>query len=96
MPENNPDGSSSLRVRSQTLRALKSGGSAVAVEFVPNEDRLTPPAPAEFSLVMLANTPAGDAYTFSELERMFGNAGFRSAELHDIFPSPQRVVIGSK
>jgi hypothetical protein len=66
------------------------------VEFVPNEDRLTPPMPAEFSLVMLANTSAGDAYTFSELERMFGNAGFRSAELHDIFPSPQRVVIGSK
>ncbi len=79
----------------KVLRALKPGGSAVAVEFVPNEDRLTP-IPAEFSLMMLANTPSGDAYTFSELERMFGNAGFRSVELHDIFPSPQRVIIGRK
>ena len=80
----------------KVLRALKPGGSAGALEFVPNEDRLTPPIPAEFSLMMLAGTAAGDAYTFTELERMFGKARFRSVELHDIFPSPQRVVIGRK
>lgn len=80
----------------KVLRALKPGGSAVALEFVPNEDRLTPLVAAEFSLVMLANTAEGDAYTFTELKRMFGNAGFRAAELHEIPPSPQRVVISSK
>jgi ubiquinone/menaquinone biosynthesis C-methylase UbiE len=77
-------------------RALKPGGRAVTVEFVPNEDRLTPKIPAEFSLLMLANTPEGDAYTFSELERMYRNAGFRSIQLHEIPPSPQRVAIGVK
>jgi len=80
----------------KVLGALKPGGRAVALEFVPNEDRLTPLIPAEFSLMMLANTADGDAYTFTELERMFGNAGFRSAELHEIPPSPQRVVVGNK
>ncbi len=77
-------------------RALQPEGRAVALEFIPNEDRLTPRIPAEFSLTMLANTPEGDAYTYLELNRMFCNAGFRSAELHEIPPSPQRVVIGSK
>src|SRR6185369_2508977 len=51
--------------------ALKPGGRAVTLEFVPNEDRVSPPVAAEFSLMMLGNTPAGDAYTFSELDRMF-------------------------
>lgn len=76
--------------------ALKPGGRAIVLEFIPNEDRLSPRIPAEFSLMMLANTPEGDAYTFSELERAFRNAGFRSAELHEIPPSPQRVLIGGK
>jgi SAM-dependent methyltransferase len=80
----------------KVYRALKPGGRAVGVEFVPNEDRLSPMIPAEFSLVMLANTPGGDAYTFSELEHMFRNAGFGSVELREIPPSPQRVVIATK
>jgi len=77
-------------------RALKPGGRAVALEFVPNEDRITPPIPASFALTMLAATPDGDAYTFSELERMFRNTGFRSTELHEIPPSMHRVVIATK
>src|SRR4029079_2139702 len=40
--------------------ALKSGGRAVILEFVPNEDRVSPPVPAQFSLTMLAGTPGGD------------------------------------
>ena len=31
---------------------------------------------AEFSLIMLATTPEGDAYTFKEYEQMFGRVGF--------------------
>jgi ubiquinone/menaquinone biosynthesis C-methylase UbiE len=77
-------------------KSLLPGGRAVTLEFVPNDDRLTPRIPAEFSLMMLAATPEGDAYTFPELKRMFGNAGFQSSELHEIPPSQQRVVISSK
>jgi ubiquinone/menaquinone biosynthesis C-methylase UbiE len=74
-------------------RALAPGGRAVTVEMVPDESRVAPPDAAAFALVMLAGTPAGDAYTFAEYERMFRNAGFARSELHDLVPSPQRAVI---
>jgi cyclopropane fatty-acyl-phospholipid synthase-like methyltransferase len=75
--------------------ALKPGGAAVTVEFVPNEDRVTPPIPAAFSMVMLGSTRAGDAYPFSEYERMFRAAGFSSSELRRT-PGPQSIIISRK
>jgi SAM-dependent methyltransferase len=77
-------------------RALKPGGRVVTLEFVPNPDRVSPPTAAGFSLIMLANTKAGDAYTFSELEGMFRNAGFGHSELHPLPPTPQSAVISHK
>ncbi len=76
--------------------ALKPGGRAVILEFVPNEDRVSPPVPAQFSLTMLAATPAGDAYTFSEHQRMLRNAGYSSVENHPLPPTFFNVVIGTK
>jgi ubiquinone/menaquinone biosynthesis C-methylase UbiE len=76
--------------------SLAVGGRAVTLEFVPNEDRVSPPESAAFSLVMLATTPNGDAYTFSEFDRMFQNAGFSRSELHPLPPSFERVVISYK
>lgn len=76
--------------------ALKDGGRAVTVEFVPEEDRVSPPTSAMFSLVMLAGTPQGDAYTFSEFEKMFKRAGFARNELRQLAPSPQQVIISYK
>ena len=60
---------------------LKPGGRAAIVEFIPNADRVTPPTAAAFSMIMLVNTPSGDAYTFAELESMAKNAGFPRVEL---------------
>ena len=76
--------------------ALADGGRAVTLEFVPNEDRVTPPEVAQFSIVMLVGTPSGDAYTFPELERMFANAGFSRSTVHQLPPSFQQVVISEK
>jgi SAM-dependent methyltransferase len=76
--------------------ALAPGGRAVTLEFVPNDDRVSPPVPACFSLVMLAGTAGGDAYTFAELDRMFRNAGFSHSELHEHPALPQRVVVSNK
>jgi len=76
--------------------ALAEGGRAVTLEFVPNEDRITPPEAAAFSVQMLGGTPSGDAYTFAELERMFRNAGFARSEMHELPPSIQRAVISEK
>jgi ubiquinone/menaquinone biosynthesis C-methylase UbiE len=75
---------------------LAEGGRAVVLEFVPNEDRVSPPIPASFSLTMLSGTPSGDAYTFPEFARMFKNAGFAHAELHQLPAIPQQVIISRK
>jgi 2-polyprenyl-3-methyl-5-hydroxy-6-metoxy-1,4-benzoquinol methylase len=74
--------------------SMKPGGRAVTLEFVPNEDRVSPPMAAAFSLVMLANTPAGDAYTFRELERMYREAGFERISAAPVAPSPETAVVG--
>lgn len=76
--------------------ALQPGGKAVTLEFVPNEDRVTPPTAAAFSLVMLAGTDAGDAYTFAEYEKMFRDCGFAKATLHLIQDMPQQVIVAEK
>jgi ubiquinone/menaquinone biosynthesis C-methylase UbiE len=76
--------------------ALVPGGRAVTLEFIPNEDRVTPPEAASFSLQMLGSTPSGDAYTFLEFERMFHNAGFARSQFHPLPPSMQQVVISYK
>ncbi len=73
--------------------ALAPRGRAVIVEFVPNEDRVTPPPAAAFPLVMLASTAAGDAYTYAELKEMVTKAGFTSCEFHNLVNNFQRVVV---
>jgi 2-polyprenyl-3-methyl-5-hydroxy-6-metoxy-1,4-benzoquinol methylase len=81
---------------SKVRAALADNGRAVTIEFVPNEDRITPPATATFALTMLATTPHGDAYTFAEFERMFQNAGFSGSELHQLPPTPSQAIISHK
>lgn len=76
--------------------ALADGGRAVTLEFVPDEDRISPPESAGFSVMMLTTTPSGDAYTFSELEKMFANAGFSRSTMHALPPTFQQVVVSEK
>jgi len=75
-------------------KALRSGGQVATLEFVPNEDRVSPPVPAAFALVMLATTASGDAYTLSELTTMYMQAGFKDMTAHPIPMSPHTVVTG--
>lgn len=81
------------RLLGRVARSLKPGGTAVTLEFVPNQDRVTPPAAATFALTMLATTAAGDAYTFNEYESMFRRVGFSRSTLHPVPESPQSVII---
>ncbi len=74
--------------------ALKPGGRAATLEFVPDEDRVSPPQPAAFALTMLVTTPSGDAYTLSELTAMYNEAGFREISGHPIPMTPHTVVLG--
>ena len=74
--------------------ALKPGGRVATLEFVPNDDRVSPPTAAMFTMIMLASTPDGDAYTFAEYQKMYRNAGFSRIELHQL--EPQCLIVGYK
>ncbi len=75
--------------------SLAPNGKVVTLEFVPNDDRISPES-ADFALVMLATTPAGDAYTFKELDAMFTNTGFGTSENHAVPSSKEHVIITKK
>ncbi len=75
--------------------SLAEGGKIATVEFIPNEDRISPPTSAMFAVVMLAATPAGDAYTFSEFKKMFENAGFTNNQLFSLEPMPSHLIIST-
>lgn len=76
--------------------ALHPGGEAIALEFVPNEDRVSPPIPAKFAVIMLGTTPSGDAYPESEYRRMFANAGFSASEFIPVPPTFLTVIRAKK
>jgi 2-polyprenyl-3-methyl-5-hydroxy-6-metoxy-1,4-benzoquinol methylase len=78
------------------LAALAPGGRCVTLDFVPNDDRVSPPTAAGFAMMMLGSTAAGDVYTFAEYEKMFRNAGFASSELHSLNKSPESLIVSRK
>jgi len=84
------------RVLEKVHAALATHGRAVTVDFVPDAGRVSPPGPAAFCLTMLGTTPQGDAYTFDEFKRMFGNARFVRSELRPLVKNVQQVIISYK
>ena len=89
------DAPTNVRFMKKVAAALKPGGRAVVLEFVPNTDKVSPPFPAQFGLTMLAGTPAGDVYSLDELKEILGSAGFSQVTGHPT-PTPQTVVVGMK
>jgi ubiquinone/menaquinone biosynthesis C-methylase UbiE len=84
------------RILAKSYAALKPDGRVAILEFVPNDDRVSPPRAASFPLVMLANTPAGDAYTFGEIEAMVSATGLRGAVRHELSNGVETLVIATK
>jgi cyclopropane fatty-acyl-phospholipid synthase-like methyltransferase len=76
--------------------SLAEGGKILTVEFVPNDDRISPPPSAMFAIVMLAATPGGDAYTFAELKQMYEECGFSRNEIIELQPMPQHLIISTR
>jgi 2-polyprenyl-3-methyl-5-hydroxy-6-metoxy-1,4-benzoquinol methylase len=72
--------------------ALKPGGRIAIIDFVPNDDRVSPPMAAAFALTMLTATPEGDVYTFTQYQHMLEEAGFHDLKLVDLAPMPQRLI----
>ena len=80
----------------KTHAALAPNGRAVILEFIPNEDRVSPPMPAVFPLTMLVSTPEGDAHTHSEYAKLLKEAGFSREEMHELPPSFFRAIVARK
>jgi hypothetical protein len=90
------DRPTNVRFLKKVHAALAPKGRVVIVEFVPNEDRVSPPVPALFALNMLANTSAGDVYTVSEHRVMLREAGFLDCQIQQLPPTPHTAIIASK
>ncbi|HEV8062582.1 MAG TPA: class I SAM-dependent methyltransferase [Gemmataceae bacterium] len=84
------------QLTAKAYAALAPGGRALTLEFIPEPDRISPPATATFALTMLATTAHGDAYTFAELESMFAKSGFQRSEFHPLPPTMQQAVVSHK
>lgn len=89
------DAPTNIKLLRRLRTAMKPSGQLATIEFVPNDDRVSPPAPASFALIMLTNTQGGDAYTFAELDRMFREAGLGESRKHEIPPSPETLILTS-
>ena len=74
-------------------KSLSSGGRAVAVEFLLNEDRVSPRFSAMFAFQMLGSTPRGEAYTVREFEEMGREAGFGKLIAKPLPPTPQSLIL---
>lgn len=81
-----------VRFLKKVHAALRKDGWIAIAEFVPNADRVTPPEAAAFSLIMLATTPEGDAYTLAEFHQMLERAGFKSPESHPLPPAATAIM----
>jgi len=85
------DHATNVKLLKRVRAALKPGGKVATVEFVPNDDRISPPTAAAFSMMMLGSTEGGDAYTFKELDAMFRDAGFGESTAQEL--GPQSLVL---
>jgi ubiquinone/menaquinone biosynthesis C-methylase UbiE len=85
-----------VRLLKKVHAALRPGGTVAIVEFVPDPDRISPPAAAGFSLTMLATTVDGDAYTLAEYAAMLAQAGFKPPTRHTLPASMNVAVIATK
>ncbi len=83
-----------VRLLKKIAAALKPGGCVATLEFVPNEDRVSPPMAASFAMTMLLSTTSGDAYTVAQLTDMYRQAGLPNVTAHAVPNSPQTIVMG--
>lgn len=74
-------------------RSLAPGGKTLALEFVPDENRVSPPFQAGFAFYMLGSTPTGDAFTARDFAAMARQAGYASVKVTPMPRSPQSLVM---
>jgi 2-polyprenyl-3-methyl-5-hydroxy-6-metoxy-1,4-benzoquinol methylase len=88
------DRATCVALLTKVRRALTPRGRAATLDFVPNDDRVSPPMAAAFAMTMLGTTQSGDAYTFKEYEGMYREAGFARVTAQPIPHAPHTIVTG--
>lgn len=76
--------------------ALAPQGAVAIVEYVVDEDRISPPAAALFTFSMLTATPAGETYTRAELTQMCAAAGLGDVAIESLPRAPQTLVMAAR
>ena len=82
-----------VKLLTKARHSLSAQGQVIAVEFVPDKGRVSPPMQASFAFVMLASTPSGDAYTADEYDSMASRAGFKGAKVVAVPPTTESLVL---
>ena len=90
------DHAANIALLNKVCTALEPDGRVAIIEFVPNEDRISPPDGALFAMRMLGTTPSGDAYTLAEFQQMLGEAGFDVSDVRRLSPAPQTLIVANR
>ena len=88
------DAATCVSLLKKVRASLSPRGRALALEFVPNEDRVSPLTAASFGLMMPVSRAACDAYTARQYDVMSREAGFARTAGHPLPPSSEKAVIG--
>jgi hypothetical protein len=75
--------------------ALNATGRLALIDYIANDDRISPPEDAAFALTMLATSERGDVYTFGEFSDMLRSAGFSEVHRPDIGALPRWIIVAS-
>jgi SAM-dependent methyltransferase len=70
----------------KAYRALRTGGSFVVNDFLPNEERTGPTFALRFSVYTLTHTPEGECWRLSEYSDWIKKAGFNSIDTYNDIP----------
>ena len=84
------------RLLTRTRAALAPGGQAVIVDYMPGEDRVSPPYAAMFALMMLGTTPSGDSRTAAEYEAALRRAGFSGWKAASLPPAEEQILVARR
>jgi cyclopropane fatty-acyl-phospholipid synthase-like methyltransferase len=75
--------------------SLNAAGRLALIEYIANDDRISPAEDAAFALTMLAATEGGDVYTFREFSDMLREPGFSEVQRLDVGDLPHWFIVAS-
>ncbi len=86
----------SRKLIKKSAQALKSGGTLLIAEVLPNEDYTAPLSALLFSLNMLVFTSEGDVFPVSQYKQWTEDVGLIDFEVLDKIPSPFPLLLATK